>query len=736
VRYLAAATLLAGAAVGPAEALTTRHQTRLEIEYVELAKGSRLPQFCERIYPGATGGAGFNPRGSQSWFTRSLCYYDLAIATGNPIFCDQVHPYSTLFTSGSDYSASECRKKVARPEPRSGPPMNLIISVKPILLTMGYTEAKIPQVFLREVNEWDMWMAFLESVAGTPDFAARIDRLPDFSKVAAPTNTTTCEAPYILGGWAMGEEGERDCCLDVNRNGRCDAAEFGGDPASATDLVVEVTPGKPPRNLCGDRSFDVEVVVQNRGRVPIRAGSGYITLLPVNPAAFGLAAADFFKLLPDIPPDGSARVQFAALRYRYALSGPGEHMPMQAMVCLSKPSAGCSKAIPLGIERRPADASECKAAASLHTASGSCEAPYMTDPKPAAGEALCCLDVDGDRRCDERQWETSRARPESIRIAFQKNPRPTFEEGAVFFLPVTVRNEGTTPIGGGDGFIRLERDPRLVTVASESDLVVPLPAVPPGREAMVLFPGLRFVPPNAQSTETRGEFSATLCMRGGCSSKDRVTATFRAKDADRKLAERKARVAARASARPGVPWPMIGADGAVTRSTLDPEALVVVGRPAPDFSTTDSSGRFFRLISLRGKTNAVLVFCPGSGTAPACEARLASLQSAGAELARRDAQVFVVSGWEGAAPAWARQRTRPGISWLSDPRLKISACYARRAAGETATPRPMVVIIDKQGKVVRALDDPRGTQPPTADLVRSIGPAPAPASNPPEGERR
>jgi peroxiredoxin len=189
-----------------------------------------------------------------------------------------------------------------------------------------------------------------------------------------------------------------------------------------------------------------------------------------------------------------------------------------------------------------------------------------------------------------------------------------------------------------------------------------------------------------------------------------------------------------AGARGGIPRPTIGADG--TRSTSDPQAVVAVGQPAPDFSTRDATGRFFRLMFLRQKTNAVLLFCPGTEAAPACAARLASLRASRAELARREAQVFVVTEWKGAAPASARKPARPGVSWLADPGLKITSCYARRKAGETPATRPMVVIVDKQGKVVRAFDDPRGTQPPTAELLQSIGPAPAPAAQPPASGRR
>jgi peroxiredoxin len=175
-----------------------------------------------------------------------------------------------------------------------------------------------------------------------------------------------------------------------------------------------------------------------------------------------------------------------------------------------------------------------------------------------------------------------------------------------------------------------------------------------------------------------------------------------------------------AATRGGVPKPIVGPDGTVTRSALDPEAVAAVGQPAPDFVTSDSQRRPFRLMSLRAKAQAVLVFCPSSADAPACAARLASLQASRATLGSLGAKVFVVSERGGAEPAAMRHAAGPAIEWLADPGLRISACYARRAPGESASPRAMVVIVDKQGKIVRALDDPHGTKPPTAELLKSI----------------
>jgi peroxiredoxin len=726
-RLLAASILLAGTLATPAAALTTREQNELEVNYLQLAEATGLLQFCERIYPGATGGAGFNPRGSQTWYTRSLCYYQLAIATGEPKFCDEVRPRSTLLQSGADYSAPECRKKVA-PHQGQRPQRGQYILVEPVLRQMGYTEEMIPPKILRAASADDMWLAFFDSVAGTPDFAARIARLPDFSHVATQVQTTQCEPPMILGGIATGSLWERECCLDVNSNGLCDKEEFGHDPARGQDLEVEVTPGMPPRNLCGDGAFDVEVVIRNKGPVAVRAGAGHFSLAPINEADFGLTKADFYQALPAIPPGGAVRMRFQNLRYRVAWDGHGEREYPQAFVCLTKSQTQECQVVKLGYERRTPDEKPCLADASLRLPSGPCEAPYLRDPEPAAGRSACCLDVDRDRRCDDREWATSRARHETISIALPRNPAPTLEEGVPYYLPVRIRNQGTTPIGPHDGFVRLEHGP-TVTVAHEWDLVLPLPDIAPGKEAMVIFPGLRFVAPETGIGPFGDNFWVTLCLRSGCSYMDGLLVTLMPVDLAQRqtAAQRPARATSAVAPGPRkdangrkIPWPIVGPDGSTTRSTLDPQAFVAVGQPAPDFSTSDSQGRFFRLLQLRGKKNAVLVFCPGSGSAPGCAARLASLQQVRTTLARLDTQVFVVSERGGGEPAAVRQAAGPEIEWLADMGLRISECYARHAAGETGALRPMVVIVDKQGKVLRAVDDPRGTQPPTLDILQAI----------------
>lgn len=738
ITILTQAFLLAGAAVSSVAALTEREQNRQESDYSQIARGAGLPQFCARIYPEATGGAGFNAAGFRTWYAQSRCYYDVAVRTGDARLCDKVRTRLTLLLDGRGISAAACRKEVASaagaPGARAtGPRIDFIVNAKPILEKMGYTEASIPRQFLSAANEIDMWQQFLNSIADTPDFLGRIERLPDFTRVATGVNTTTCDPPFILGDVAPGSRYERDCCIDVNHDGTCDEVEFKGSPVRASDLVLVSTAGRPPVSLCGDRDFDIEIAIRNRGAAPVRPESGYLFLVPVNPAAFGLRAIDFYRPLPAIPPGGSATVRFAHLRYRDGLEGRGNGMPLQAMVCLPGESNDCGEALRLSFERRAPDAPECAAGRALRRASGPCGPPHIHDRE--AGGAGCCLDVDRDARCDDREWEESHVRPDAVRVQFPKDDPSAlvFEEGVPTVVRLTVRNNGPVALGRHDGLIELTLPPRVPVTAAGSGLRQPLPEVAPGQEAVVAFRGLRFEPDATTLPVQGGALSANLCMVGGCVQADWMLGSFRIKDADRVLAERRSGVRASPAPRNGrrIPRPIIGSDGSLTRSTLDPQAWVEPDMPAPDFSLLTAGGDFFRLIQLREKKNVLLVFCPEPASA-GCRARLNSLEASSAELARLDVQVFVLSDGAGAVPADGRLRPRHGFSWLRDPGLRVSSCYARRAGGEEAKPRPMLVLVDKQGKTRRIVDDDRGTQPPIGELLRAIrqSAAPQPAASP------
>ena len=120
LRVLITALLVAGGAAGPGLAGTEREQNEQEATYLIIARGTGLPQFCSRIYPGATHGLGFNPAGFQTYYTRSRCYFDVAVKIGDVHLCDQVRTHSTVFLDGSGISRSECLKAVAGRKPVGG----------------------------------------------------------------------------------------------------------------------------------------------------------------------------------------------------------------------------------------------------------------------------------------------------------------------------------------------------------------------------------------------------------------------------------------------------------------------------------------------------------------------------------------------------------------------------------------------------------------------------------------
>jgi len=734
LRMLVIAILAAGGAAGPCLAGAEREQNEQEATYLIIARGTSLPQFCSRIYPGATHGLGFGSAGFQIYYTRSRCYFDVAVKTGDARLCDQVHTRSTLFLDGSGISRSECLKGVGgrKPGPKSEPNVDFIFA-KPILTQMGYTEAMIPPRLLGAVNEEQMWLDFLNSIAATPDFTKRIDRLPDYTNVASYHNTRTCDRPFLLTPQSYPPPDDMGCCMDINRNGVCDKQEFKNDHVSEKDIVLEYTPGRPPLRLCTDRPFDVEIVVHNRGLWPIRPGVGWVELVPVNPAAFGLTAADFYKPLPEIPPGGSDTAVFNGLRYSPSLGREDNGYRLRANVCLPGALSGCANGIDLPVGREREDASPCLVERLLRTSSIPCRAPYVPDPNLAErGDRACCLDADRDGRCDDREWEHSRARFEAVQVRFPKEgPGLVARAGEPFAVPFTIRNLGDRPLDGRDGLVHLLiHHPRL-TAASESDRFVPLPRLEPGTESVVTIRGLRFLPTRDELPSQGTTLEAVLCMRGGCDRGDAAVVTLLTADSEAKLAAlAKPKPASATGRRPGDGgrvWSYAAANVRVP-STLDPRAAAVISQTAPDFSVLDADGGFFRLLLLREKKNALLLFYPDVGS-PSCHERLGSIQTRLADLARLDVQVLLLSG--GSAEELTALRRRLGLDFqaLQDVGLRISACYARPAEGERGTPRPMLVLVDKAGIVRLKVIDEGTARLATDDLVESIRGIQSPAAN-------
>lgn len=101
----------------PAEAVVSCSEYTERNEYSSLSEiiPPNLPEEkkCELI-PDECGYTGliFNPKGMQTSYFKSECYYDIAIKRLDKTFCDLVVERKSLIFNGSYYSPESCRKKI------------------------------------------------------------------------------------------------------------------------------------------------------------------------------------------------------------------------------------------------------------------------------------------------------------------------------------------------------------------------------------------------------------------------------------------------------------------------------------------------------------------------------------------------------------------------------------------------------------------------------------------------
>jgi peroxiredoxin len=137
-------------------------------------------------------------------------------------------------------------------------------------------------------------------------------------------------------------------------------------------------------------------------------------------------------------------------------------------------------------------------------------------------------------------------------------------------------------------------------------------------------------------------------------------------------------------------------DSAAGYSDVDGVNLVV-GKPAPDFSLSDSRGNSVTLSIYQGKSNVMLIFYRGYWC-PFCIGHLDEIQSLFPELEKYNIQLLGISPDNAEDSQDLAERFDQPYVFLSDTGLKITDLYGVRKDEEL--PHPAVVLIDKQGDVV------------------------------------
>jgi thioredoxin-dependent peroxiredoxin len=141
------------------------------------------------------------------------------------------------------------------------------------------------------------------------------------------------------------------------------------------------------------------------------------------------------------------------------------------------------------------------------------------------------------------------------------------------------------------------------------------------------------------------------------------------------------------------------------------------GDPAPDFALQSSDGRTIRLADYVGQKAFVLAWFPKAFTG-GCTEELGSLRDAQAELAKYDADVFMVSMDPPEKNAEFAKSLKANLVLLSDPKGEVASAYGVAAMGGMFAKR-WTFYVDKDGSV-RFVDRAVNTASAGADIAKKL----------------
>ena len=154
-----------------------RKANEFEFTYSYLASDLELPEICEKISPNAFLTAGFNPRGYQISYTKSDCYDNLALKTGNSDYCTHVIEKKAFFLDGDELTEKRCRERLESGTElnRGGGDFELILRFS------GYQDGDLRQINAVGDEYTIDWIDFWFIALGDQQFKDRALLLPDFS---------------------------------------------------------------------------------------------------------------------------------------------------------------------------------------------------------------------------------------------------------------------------------------------------------------------------------------------------------------------------------------------------------------------------------------------------------------------------------------------------------------------------------------------------------------------------
>lgn len=114
----------------------------LDLLYHDLAVEIESIKPCYLIGPDVGSVAGLNAPGTRAAFTRSSCFFRVAVNRRDPDLCRPVRSVGTLWHSGADLGASRCRELAAGHGPRYLSGFAQSEGVGPLLTVLGFSDAE------------------------------------------------------------------------------------------------------------------------------------------------------------------------------------------------------------------------------------------------------------------------------------------------------------------------------------------------------------------------------------------------------------------------------------------------------------------------------------------------------------------------------------------------------------------------------------------------------------------
>ncbi len=128
---------------------------------------------------------------------------------------------------------------------------------------------------------------------------------------------------------------------------------------------------------------------------------------------------------------------------------------------------------------------------------------------------------------------------------------------------------------------------------------------------------------------------------------------------------------------------------------------IVEGKPAPDFTAQDETGKTVKLSDFKGKKNVVLYFYPKDDT-PGCTIEACNFRDSWAQYQKADTQVLGVSFDDAKSHQVFKEKFNLPFPLLVDSDMSLAKAYGVKG---DKYPNRDTIVIDKSGLVSRIIRD-------------------------------